>query len=121
MSLDLKLDVVTHDLLVVNYDLVITDDIQQLMQNLKIRLLFFLGEWFLDITRGVPYYEEILIKNPNQSRVESILKQQILNTKNVKEMLEFNLNYDASTRLLNVTFSVDTDFGILELTEGLPT
>lgn len=121
MSIDLKLDPVTHDLLIEDYDLVLTDDKEQLVQNLKIRLLFFLGEWFLDITRGVPYFEEILIKNPNQARVESILKQQILETENVNEMLEFNLNYDSLNRVLNLTFKVDTDFGTLEITEGLPT
>lgn len=121
MSLDLKLDPLTHDLEYTDYDLVITDEKEQLIQNLKIRLLFFLGEWFLDVTRGVPYFEEILIKNPNQARVESILKEQILETENVNEMLEFNLNYDNINRVLSVRFSVDTTFGIIDLTEELPT
>ena len=61
---DIALDTATGDLLLENFDLQLVEGRDQIAQNLMIRLRFILGEWFLDITAGIPYYDDFFIKAP---------------------------------------------------------
>lgn len=112
--MDILLDNLSHDVSVQNLDLAVASGSEGLAQHLKIRLQFFLGEWFLDTTAGIPYFQNIFVKAPVRSEIESIFKQAILTTPAVKELLSFSLGYDEKLRELDVDFRVDTDFGILD-------
>lgn len=105
---DLKLDA-DGDLLIDQYSLKLVDNIDQIIQNISIRLRFFLNEWFLDINAGLPWLEDILIKAPNQIRVESLIKDEILTTPGVDEITFFESNFDASLRKFFVNFSATAD------------
>lgn len=50
---------------------VLVDPSALLAQRIQCRLQTFKGECFLDRSVGVPYYEEILKKNPDLGRVRS--------------------------------------------------
>lgn len=89
---------------------------QRCIQNLRT----FLGEWFLDTTIGVPYFQAILVKNPQENVVDTFLKNEILSTPGVVELLEYDADFDSSIRTLNVTFKVDTDVGELTISEEIP-
>ena len=39
-------------------------------QRLRLRLLTFEGEWFLDTTYGVPYFQRILGRKPTKSAID---------------------------------------------------
>lgn len=114
--IDWKLDPLTHDIVIENGDAVLIEDVEgdpaQIEQHLKIKLWLFKGEWFLDTSVGVPYFEDILVKNPNIPNIESILKQKILSTPGVNEILEFSIAFDRQARNLTVDFKADTDFGV---------
>lgn len=116
---DIALDPTTGDLLLKNFDLQLVDGKDQIAQNLAIRLRFILGEWFLDTTAGVPYYDDFFIKAPNQIRVESVLKEEILDTPGVDRILSFTSNFDDQLRTYSVTFSVSTIQGEIALTQEL--
>lgn len=103
--IDLKLVPQTNDLEFKTFDFSLVDGLDQVAQNLAIRLRFFLGEWFLNINEGIPYYEFILVKAPNQIQVESLLKEEILNTKDVVELTGFTSSFDKSRRIFSVRFS----------------
>lgn len=109
--IDLALDNITHDLIFENFDLQLFDDTNQISQNLGIRLRFLLGEWYLDITQGIPYYQEIFKKNPNQIQIESALKAEILDTDGVLELLKFESLFDRRNRRYSVNFTVRTISG----------
>lgn len=117
--MDLQLNSVTHDLQVVNYDLKLNTGNALVQQRLKQSLWFFLGEWYLDITDGVPYYRDILVKAPVQITVESILKSTILETPDVLELTQFDLDYTNAPRELGLNFTVKTTFGSITLSEVL--
>lgn len=108
-----------HDLLIENYDLQLTEGVEAIQQALIIRLQFFINEWFLDITRGVEFYQTIYVKNPNLNLVASVIKTQILTTPGVNEILSYAQSFDSTGRELTVVFKVDTDFGELEINEAL--
>ncbi len=116
---DLLLNRTTHDLELVNYDLSLTDSLPLMQQRLKQSLIFFLGEWFLDETDGVPYYRDILIKSPDRITVESAFKAAILETPGVLELLEFNITYENPVRSLFIAFKVKTIFGNVNFNEVL--
>lgn len=112
---DLKLDTNIHELVIENYDLVLIDKLEQVQQNIKIRLLFLYNEWFLDTTKGLPYFDNIMVKNPQLSIIDTIIKSTILETDNVIDLLEYQSSFDNAQRLLTVSFKALTAFGETEL------
>lgn len=102
--IDIALDPITNDLVFEDFDFDLVDDTRQIMQNLAIRLRFVLGEWYLDITAGVPYFEVFFIKAPNQIQIESILKEEIVNTRGIVELTSFESDFDTRNRVFSVKF-----------------
>ncbi len=82
----------------------VTDRSASVAQHIKIRLRFFLGEWFLDRNLGVPYFERILVKNPDLITVSKIFQEAILETAGVESLASFDMSVDNASRNLNVTF-----------------
>lgn len=74
-------------------------------QHLLIRLRFFVGEYFLDTRQGIPYFEQILIKNPSLIVVRAIFREAILETPGVVALTQFSLFPNSATRNLRLVFS----------------
>lgn len=64
-------------------DISLTDSVQQ---AIAVRLRWFAGEWRLGKDIGMPYFEEILIKNPDTSRIEQIVRDEILSVDEVEDV-----------------------------------
>lgn len=105
---DLVLDPTTHDLQIVDGDLVIATDVAQAV---KIRTLFVRGEWFLDLQEGTRYYEVIWIKPVNLDHVAAELRSRIVGTPGVGAITKFVLDFDETTRTLTVDWAATTDEG----------
>lgn len=117
---DIKLDSGTHDLVIYDYDLQVIESVDRVVQNIKIRLLHIYKEWYLDTTLGVPYFEEILVKDPDIPKIESIIIDTILKTRNVNQLLSFDSFFNNANREYSVTFQVNTQFGDSEtISQGL--
>ena len=108
---DLALDPLTGDILIENDAMSIIDGDDALLQHLRIRLKFLLGEWFLDQRIGIPYLQEILVKAPNLVAVRSIFREAILETPGVDTFQRFDLDLDAAIRKLTVSFTVSKTDG----------
>jgi hypothetical protein len=117
---DLALDPMTNDLLLVERSAVLVDDVDQIAQNLAIRLRFFLGEWYLNVLAGIPYFEYFFVKAPNQIQVESFLLDEIANTKGVEQVTDFSSTYDGASRTFGVKFSAKTINGEIAIDQELP-
>ena len=113
--MDLALDLDTHDLIVRDYDLALIAGIDLLRQRLKQRLWFFLGEWYLAIDQGVPYFESILGKPVDINQVEAILKATIVQTPGVEALLQFDISFTNATREFSLAFRVRADGDILAM------
>lgn len=103
-----------NDIFLENGQFALVEEGAETVQHVRTRLLFYRGEWFLDLEAGVPYFEEIFVKPVNLANVESILKQTILQTDGVERLLTFSLDYENTTRKLTVEFSAETIYGLLE-------
>lgn len=82
---------------------------EDVAQILRSRILFFKGEWFLDQREGVPYFEEILTKNPSLEVIRSIYRGVISKTPGVLAVVSLTLLPDYPNRVLTVSFSVIYD------------
>lgn len=94
-------------------DLVPAAGAEAVAQSLRMRLSMFRGEWFLDLDAGVPYFETVLVKNPNMTAIRAVFRSEILATPGVLGLLSLSLNYVAADRSLRVDFAVSTAFGAL--------
>jgi hypothetical protein len=84
-----------------NGDIALTDSVRQ---AIKIRLLWFLREWRFAPDYGVPYYEEILVKNPNLERIRRIIKNEILSVEEAGSVKSVTIAYDKSSRVAGISF-----------------
>jgi hypothetical protein len=121
---DLALGRVNHDLVfaptqrqpfgLVRYSILPIEGADRVAQQIKITLLAFLGEWFLDVNFGVPYLEEILIKNPRLTTVESILRSKIMAVPDVLRITFFSMDFDRQKRDLRVEYHCNTLLGAIK-------
>ena len=109
---DLELDS-TRNLVVRNSDLQFVYDGEAIAQAVGVRLRFFEGEWFLNLETGMPYFQEILVKNPNIALIKSYIRETILDTPGINEVADVTLAFNTATRILSVGFKATTDLGEL--------
>lgn len=80
-------------------------------QGIRIRIQTFRGEWFLDLDTGVPYYQDLLGARFNDARARAAFRDTILSTPGVAKLLSLTVAFDRSTRVLSVSWKVQTEFG----------
>ena len=76
-------------------------------QRLRIRLLTFESEWFLDTSYGVPYWS-ILGKKVKKSAVDLIFQREILAENGVKELTFFESTFENRKYTLSFRVKVTT-------------
>lgn len=116
---DIALHANDHDILIKDGDFLLIDNAERVAQQIKVKLLTFLGEWFLDTTWGVPYLEYILVKQPNQELIKQILSEQILSVDDVKSLNALELDYQVKVRTLTINYEVSTEYGLITRKEVL--
>lgn len=113
MLYDLALDNKTHDIAINQYDGLLIGNAERVAQQMKIVLLEWLGEWFLDSRDGIDYLGYILVKNPNMSHIKSILTTALLAVDGVASIDSMTFDWDRSNRQLAVTYAATTDYGLV--------
>ena len=111
---DIALDT-NHDLLVTGIDLVLVDGAEQVRQQLLIKLKLWRGEWFLDTEFGTPYLQQILGKQLTMSGAIVALRKSILEVRGVTQIMGFDYQFDRASRTIKVQFTVNTPYGIVEV------
>lgn len=106
--MDIKLDT-AGDMDITSNLLTLVTGIDSIAQHWLIRMRTFLGEWFLDQRIGIPYFQYILVKNPNVANVRNIFYQASLGTPGIKEITAFNFDLDTATRILTIDISGVTE------------
>jgi hypothetical protein len=109
---DIELDTTTNNLRMVSGD----DEILQIvLRNLET----FLGEWFLDSTLGVPWFQSILIKNPSIETIDAAVIDVIGRSKGVLSIQRYESELDTATRELSISFSIQTVSGIIDFSKDI--
>lgn len=97
---------------------VIVEGIEQVRQRIAARLKFFVGEWFLDLRQGVPYYRDVLVKNPNLPLIRSLFRRVILGTPGVLSVAKLDVEVDQASRTGQITFEAVCDGGTIVVKPG---
>lgn len=79
-------------------------------QAVKTRLGLFTGEWYLDTTDGTPWRTEVLGKYTKET-YDAVIKDRILGTQGVTEILTYSSTFDGDSRELDVAGMIDTIYG----------
>lgn len=102
-----------HDIDFKNGDLVLISGAEKIRQQVEILLQTFLGEWFLDISHGIPYYEKILIKNANRAEIEAIIRDKLKGVEGVSSVPVFNIMINHPTRRIQAELELKTNQGLV--------
>lgn len=94
------------DLIIEDFDLKLTTDKQILKQALMQELQVFKGDWFLDIDKGLPYYQDILGQRNSIDSVRAIFIEAVKSVSGVKEIIDLELNLNGKDRTLDVALTV---------------
>ena len=96
-------------------DLHISKDGNLLMKNsvaqkIRIKLLWFEGEWRWNKEKGMPYREGLFVKNPDISQFESYIREKIFEVEEVTEIKEVAITNDVRTRTSHIKYVALTDY-----------
>lgn len=116
--MDILLDEATHDAIFVNGETPVTNGIAgSLKQRLKIKLLTFKGEWFLNTNYGTPYFQQIFGKRRSKSSVDIIFRELIQDDNDVLSIVRFDSSLSAK-RTYSLSFTVESVTGeTIEITD----
>lgn len=78
-------------------------------QNIKTRLLSFLGNCFFDIVAGIDWFN--FLSSKNQSALNLSISSVILNTANVTGLLQLSVSLTDS-RLFSISYRVQTAYSL---------
>jgi len=111
--MDIKLNDETGDVLLsttatITTPTFTTSTSENLAQRLKIRLQTFKGEWFLDGTIGIDYFNQIAGKNRSKAAVDAIIQAEILKEQEVLQITAYSSVVDKTTRKITIQFTVRT-------------
>ena len=88
----------------------VTDKTQWAAQHLTNRFLFFLGEWFLDTTLGLPYFQQIAVKNPDLRVLTQLFTKVVLGVPPIVSIEQLSVSLNAA-RQASLFLRAKTDNG----------
>ena len=78
-------------------------------QLVVMRLKLFKGEYFRNVTEGVPWWQDILGKQPDRTNGEQIIRNRIARTPGVTNITRFEVSY--VDREMYIQCSFNTKYG----------
>lgn len=108
-----RLDETTGDIVTSGVQFITDRD--EIAQTIRTRLKLFLGEYFRNINDGTPWFQSILNKRGTLTAKDAIIKQRIVQTEGVIELVSFSTDYDINARKYSVECAVNTQFGTVPI------
>jgi len=78
-------------------------------QSVLTRLRLLQGEWFLDVTEGTPWLQEV-IGYGTKSLYDMAIRQRVLDTEGVTSIDAYLSNLDPRSRHLSIAMTITTQF-----------
>lgn len=108
---DKALDPVTGDLLQVDGDQVYVVGVDAIASDLVARLSVWLGECFIDTSRGVDYQGKVLTRFSDEGEIRQEFRTKILQCPGIVDVVTLTVEKDRELRLLSISFSARADTG----------
>ena len=71
---------------------------ESVCQAVRVRLLWFLNEWRLAPDMGFPYFEDVFVKNPSESKIRHLIRKTVMAVDEVTDVTEISFSMDVRTR-----------------------
>ena len=95
--------------------------LEYMAQKVRSAISLYLGEWYLNMKKGIPYIPTSLDKIDHRPLLETALIVTISNVKGIKKMISFQPSFDERERVYKVKFVAQCDNGeILDMNEDIP-
>lgn len=94
---------------------------EEVAQSVKSRLKLHLGEWFLNINDGVPWFDAILGIGVPIGVKNAILQERVVTGPNVAGITRWDSQFDRTARTLSIQCGIIDRSGIeqtIEISEG---
>lgn len=104
--LDIGINQATNDIMSKNGKVGIVVSNDEVLQRVKTRLRRILGEWFLQVNAGLPYFDGNMLGGKNTQYVLMIIKAEILETTGVQDVTSITIDYNNATRKATVTAKI---------------
>lgn len=113
---DLALDA-NYDLAIQGQDLApLLTDVDSISSDIKATILLVSGEWFLDTSQGIPWFDLFQSKGAPVNRLRSLLVTAVGARLGVIQVLNLSISVNSPARTASVSFTVQTDAGLLTST-----
>lgn len=104
--IDLALDTEHKDLIfkqgLRGWELAFVSGAPAMAQRVVIRLKSILNEWFLDQRYGLPWFDSILVKNPNPILITTLIRREVMKVPGVTKITRLDLVFDKVARTAGV-------------------
>ena len=90
------------------------NDLEFFGQVVRHELSIFLGEWYLDLRKGLPYRPPTARKSQHRSILEMAIRAKLVKIRGFKKVVSFTPRFDKRGRLYEVAFVVETEAGLLK-------
>lgn len=85
--------------------------VETIRQRVETELTTFLGEYMLNESKGLPYFSEMMKKNPNLLLIRSLIATKISSIDGVRRIIELEVTFNAALRKVSVSFRLLADTG----------
>lgn len=83
---------------------------ESVAQKINIRLRWLADEWRWNKDEGLPYFEHLLIKNPDIDYFESLIRAKIFEVDEITEVRNVSITFDNKTRSGLIKYVALTDY-----------
>ena len=77
------------------------------------------GEWFLDVTAGLPYFGGQMLGGKDFEYVKMLIREEVLAIEGVQKVTDINLILDPPTKRVSVYLEIELNEKVYKITEEL--
>jgi len=108
------------DILLEDGDIFLTDDCDiqitdSVVQAVRTRILWLLGEWRFYPEAGMPYFEEVFVKAPDIDLLRSIIRTETMKVEEVVDVTDIRIVVKDRKATVNLRIVTDEDTYNLEV------
>lgn len=117
--MDFAIDPLTGDIQLQENSIFFVEEVAAVVQEVSIKFQMFYGEFFLDTTLGMPWFQDILVKAPSFAVIQEVCKNCILQTPGILTLNSFDLDLNAADRSAALSFNATATDGVINFTQQI--
>lgn len=114
---DFGIDAAKNDIAYENGKMKLTKKSDEVVQRVRTRLRRILGEWFLDVTSGMPYFDGKMLGGKDYNYIKLTINAEVISTDGVQSINAINIINNPQTRETSVYVEIVIDEQIYKITE----